>query len=181
MRFIGMEVHRDFCEVAIWEAGEVRSAGRVPIGDEELELFARSLGHEDQVAMEMSGNAAIWQSRSSSRTRSRERGWRAGARRHSLRTGRPPRRHLPHPLPGLGPAGPDEPRRRSVVKDTDVAVGIEAANLALAVGRFVGSNTALRSPSLPITDSSDFALEWGSRSLEPIAEKATIASHARGR
>lgn len=58
MRFIGMDVHRDFCEVAIWEAGEIRSAGRVPTGDEELGLFARSLGHDDEVAMEMSGNAA---------------------------------------------------------------------------------------------------------------------------
>jgi hypothetical protein len=58
MRFIGMDVHRDFCEVAIWEAGEVRSAGRVSTGDEELGLFAQSLGHEDRVAMEMSGNAA---------------------------------------------------------------------------------------------------------------------------
>ncbi|HKZ14412.1 MAG TPA: IS110 family transposase [Solirubrobacterales bacterium] len=58
MRFIGMDVHRDFCEVAIWEAGEVRSAGRVMTNDEDLGLFAQSLGHEDQVAMEMSGNAA---------------------------------------------------------------------------------------------------------------------------
>jgi transposase len=29
MRFIGLDVHRDFCEVAIAEAGAVRSAGRV--------------------------------------------------------------------------------------------------------------------------------------------------------
>jgi transposase len=58
MRFIGMDVHRDFCEVAIWEAGEVRSAGRVLTNDEDLGLFARSLGKDDEVAMEMSGNAA---------------------------------------------------------------------------------------------------------------------------
>ncbi len=58
MRFIGMDVHRDFCEVAIWEAGEVRSAGRVSSSDEELSLFAQSLGTDDEVAMEMSGNAA---------------------------------------------------------------------------------------------------------------------------
>lgn len=57
MRFIGMDVHRDFCEVAIWEAGEVRSAGRVKSTEADLELFAGSLGEEDQVAMEMSGNA----------------------------------------------------------------------------------------------------------------------------
>jgi transposase len=58
MRFIGMDVHRDFCEVAIWEQGEVRSAGRVLTNDEELTLFAQSLGTDDEVAMEMSGNAA---------------------------------------------------------------------------------------------------------------------------
>lgn len=58
MRFIGMDVHRDFCEVAIWEQGEVRSAGRVLTNDEELTLFAQSLGEDDEVAMEMSGNAA---------------------------------------------------------------------------------------------------------------------------
>ena len=29
MRFIGLDVHRDFCEVAIAEGGEVRWAGRV--------------------------------------------------------------------------------------------------------------------------------------------------------
>ena len=29
MREIGLDVHRDFCEVAICEAGEVRSAGRI--------------------------------------------------------------------------------------------------------------------------------------------------------
>ena len=58
MRFIGMDVHRDFCEVAIWEQGEVRSAGRVSSSDEELGLFAQSLGTDDEVAMEISGNAA---------------------------------------------------------------------------------------------------------------------------
>ncbi len=29
MRFIGLDVHRDFCEVAIAESGQVRLAGRV--------------------------------------------------------------------------------------------------------------------------------------------------------
>ena len=28
-RCIGLDVHRDFCEVAIWEAGKLRSAGRI--------------------------------------------------------------------------------------------------------------------------------------------------------
>ncbi len=29
-RAVGLDVHRDFCEVAVCEDGEVRSAGRVP-------------------------------------------------------------------------------------------------------------------------------------------------------
>jgi transposase len=57
MRFIGLDVHRDFCEVAIAEAGEVRLAGRVQTEPESLALFAQSLGADDQVALEVTGNA----------------------------------------------------------------------------------------------------------------------------
>jgi transposase len=57
VRDIGLDVHRDFCEVAIFEAGELRSAGRIKTTPEELELFAESLGAEDRVALEVSGNA----------------------------------------------------------------------------------------------------------------------------
>jgi hypothetical protein len=57
VRVIGLEVHRDFCEVAIQEAGEVRSAPRLKTTPEALELFARSLGGKDRVALEVSGNA----------------------------------------------------------------------------------------------------------------------------
>ena len=57
MRAIGLDVHRDFCEVAICEAGEVRSAPRIKTTPEELELFAQSLGHSDRVALEVTGNA----------------------------------------------------------------------------------------------------------------------------
>jgi transposase len=57
MRSIGLDIHRDFCEVAIAEGGEVRSAGRVSMAPEALELFAASLGADDRVAMEVSGNA----------------------------------------------------------------------------------------------------------------------------
>src|SRR5215217_6083566 len=56
-RAIGLDVHRDFCEVAICEAGVVRSAGRIETSPEELELFARSLGPEDRVALEVTGGA----------------------------------------------------------------------------------------------------------------------------
>jgi transposase len=56
-RSIGLDVHRDFCEVAICEAGVVRSAGRVDTTPERLELFAQSLGAADRVALEVSGGA----------------------------------------------------------------------------------------------------------------------------
>ncbi len=57
MRFIGLDVHRDFCEVAIAEAGKVRLAGRVLTEPEALALFAQSLGVDDEVALEATGNA----------------------------------------------------------------------------------------------------------------------------
>lgn len=54
-----MDVHRDFCEVAIVDAGVVRSAGRIVTTPEMLELFAGSLGREDRVALEVSGG--VWE------------------------------------------------------------------------------------------------------------------------
>ena len=40
MRFIGLDVHRDFCEVAILEHGQVRSAGRIETTPAALARFA---------------------------------------------------------------------------------------------------------------------------------------------
>jgi transposase len=57
-RTIGMDVHRDFCEVAVAVAGEVCSAGRIETTPAALELFASSLGPSDRVALEVTGNAA---------------------------------------------------------------------------------------------------------------------------
>jgi transposase len=57
MRSVALDVHRDFCQVAIKEGGEVRSAGRIKTSPEELELFARSLAPDDQVALEATGPA----------------------------------------------------------------------------------------------------------------------------
>ncbi len=57
MRSVGLDVHLDFCEVAIVEDGDVRSAGRVETTPERLELFAGSLGPDDRVALEVTGNA----------------------------------------------------------------------------------------------------------------------------
>jgi transposase len=56
-RAIGLDVHRDFCEVAIAEDGAVRSAGRVETTPERLEFFAQSLGAADRVVLEVSGGA----------------------------------------------------------------------------------------------------------------------------
>ena len=57
MRDLGLDVHRDFCEVGIVEAGKVRSAGRIATTPEALELFAQSLGKDDRMALEVTGNA----------------------------------------------------------------------------------------------------------------------------
>ena len=57
MRAIGIDVHRDFCEVAISEGGELRSAGRVPSTPHDLELLAASLAGDDEIALEATANA----------------------------------------------------------------------------------------------------------------------------
>jgi transposase len=57
IRAIGMDVHRDFCEVAIAQAGTVGSAGRIETTPAALELFAASLSPTDVVALEVTGNA----------------------------------------------------------------------------------------------------------------------------
>jgi len=57
LRSIGMDVHRDFCEVAIAEDGSVRAAGRIETSPAALELFAGSLAPTDQVAIEATANA----------------------------------------------------------------------------------------------------------------------------
>src|SRR5436190_9190085 len=57
MRFIALDVHRDFCEVAIKDGAELRLAGRVKTTPEELEPFAQRLAPDDQVAMEATGPA----------------------------------------------------------------------------------------------------------------------------
>jgi len=57
VRFIGLDVHLDFCEVAICEAGRVRSGGRVATSSEGLAILANSLGGDDYVALEATGNA----------------------------------------------------------------------------------------------------------------------------
>jgi transposase len=55
-RAIGLDVHRDFCVIAICEDGVVRSAGRVPSTPEGLRALAESLLASDRVALEVTGS-----------------------------------------------------------------------------------------------------------------------------
>jgi transposase len=57
VRFIGVDVHRDFCEVAIVENGTLHFAGQVASVPSELKVFAGSLAPDDVVAMEATANA----------------------------------------------------------------------------------------------------------------------------
>ena len=57
MRAVALDVHRDFCEVAIVTEGQLRSAGRIQTRPDALELFAQSLDARDWVALEVTGNA----------------------------------------------------------------------------------------------------------------------------
>lgn len=55
-RAIGLDVHRDFCVIAICEDGVVRSAGRGPSTPEGLAMLAESLLPSDRVALEVTGS-----------------------------------------------------------------------------------------------------------------------------
>lgn len=57
-RSIGLDVHRDFCEIAICQAdGRVRRGPRIATRPDALGEFAEQLGRQDRVAMEATGNA----------------------------------------------------------------------------------------------------------------------------
>jgi transposase len=55
-RFIGLDVHRDFAQVAIWEDGVVRQSGRFATTPEGVRAFAADLSPADEVALEATGN-----------------------------------------------------------------------------------------------------------------------------
>jgi transposase len=57
LRAVALDVHRDFCEVAIGSDDGVRAAGRIKTAPDELELFAQSLDPHDHVALEVTGGA----------------------------------------------------------------------------------------------------------------------------
>jgi hypothetical protein len=55
-RCIGLDVHREFAQVAIWEDGVIWQAGRIQTTPEALRAFATSLCVSDEVALEATGN-----------------------------------------------------------------------------------------------------------------------------
>lgn len=56
-RVIGMDIHRTFAEVVVWEDGRLRHHGRVDMTRSGLEGFGRSLRRTDEVVVEATGNA----------------------------------------------------------------------------------------------------------------------------
>jgi hypothetical protein len=59
MRVIGLDVHRNFAQVAILENGLVKDHGRVTMDREAVLRFASTLSKEDEVVLEATGNTAI--------------------------------------------------------------------------------------------------------------------------
>ena len=55
-RCFGLDVHREFAQVAIWQDGRVRQAGQIAATPEALRLFADSLAPTDEVAIEATCN-----------------------------------------------------------------------------------------------------------------------------
>jgi transposase len=55
-RCIGLDVHREFAQVAVWEDGRVRQAGKIDLTAEALRAFCDSLGPQDEVAVEATCN-----------------------------------------------------------------------------------------------------------------------------
>ena len=58
MRVIGLDVHRNFAQVAILEDGLVKDHGRYTMDREAVLTFANTLTKEDEVVLEATGNTA---------------------------------------------------------------------------------------------------------------------------
>lgn len=56
-RYIGMDVHREFAQLAVVEDGLVRDEGRIAVTPEALREWAATLTKDDQVALEATGNS----------------------------------------------------------------------------------------------------------------------------
>ncbi len=57
MRVVGMDIHRVFAEAVALEDGTVKRLGRIGMTRLHLEAFARTLGRDDHVVVEATGNA----------------------------------------------------------------------------------------------------------------------------
>src|SRR3954452_6200471 len=55
-RCIGLDVHREFAQVAVWQGGLVMQAGRFATTPEGVRAFAEGLDLSDEVALEATGN-----------------------------------------------------------------------------------------------------------------------------
>jgi transposase len=51
-RVIGMDIHRTFAGVVLWQAGRLRPCGRIDMTCSGLEGFGRSLSKEHEVVVE---------------------------------------------------------------------------------------------------------------------------------
>ena len=57
MRYVGMDVHRSFAQIAIVEDGLCRDQGRIGVRPEDLREWAQTLEPDDQVALEATTNS----------------------------------------------------------------------------------------------------------------------------
>src|SRR6266542_3110454 len=57
VRYIGMDVHREFAQLAVLEDGLVRDEGKIGVTPEALRAWAVELRPDDQVALEATGNS----------------------------------------------------------------------------------------------------------------------------
>lgn len=56
-RKIGMDIHRDFAQIAMVEDGFLKDAGQIGCRPQELRAWAETLREDDEVASEATGNA----------------------------------------------------------------------------------------------------------------------------
>lgn len=57
VRFIGMDVHREFAQLAVVEEGMLRDEGRIGVTPQALRQWAPGLRRDDQVVLEATGNS----------------------------------------------------------------------------------------------------------------------------
>ena len=58
-RVIGIDTHRTFGEVVIWEAGRLRHVGRIDMTRTALEGFGKELLATDEVVIEATGHCIV--------------------------------------------------------------------------------------------------------------------------